>query len=129
MKAPEKLPHLAWAARSKPGAFTDERDPRGLPVVAADGREVGAVDDLIVDTDTQRARYLVFNLDANEDGARERVLLPLGHTRLTREGRVRLERCTSEEVEELPRFGGSLDDGPAGVWTSYGTEPPDDAWR
>ncbi len=125
-----RFPHLARLSQTGRGSINLARNPRGRPVVAADGREVGAVDDLIMDTDADRVRYLVCRLDsADESEPSPRVLLPIGHTRLTPDGRVRLQRCTSEEVEELPRFRGSLEEGSEGIWTTYGTEAEDGSWR
>lgn len=47
-------------------------DPRGWEVVAADGQRIGRVDDLIVDRDAERARYLDVRL---AEGDRH-VLIP-----------------------------------------------------
>lgn len=40
-------------------------DPRDWPVVTTDGTRVGTVNDLIVDTRSMKARYLVVDLDGN----------------------------------------------------------------
>jgi uncharacterized protein (TIGR02271 family) len=56
-----------------------DADPRGWAVVSGDGQPIGEVDDLIVDTHTMKVRYLVVELDDEEDedtSARDaRVLL------------------------------------------------------
>lgn len=44
-------------------------DPRGYTVVAADGRDIGEVDDLIIDTDAMKVRYLVVDLDDDSSAA------------------------------------------------------------
>lgn len=41
-------------------------DPRGYSVVSSDGRTIGRVEDLIVDTSAMKVRYLV--VDVNDDG-------------------------------------------------------------
>jgi uncharacterized protein (TIGR02271 family) len=59
-------------------------DPRGWRVRSSDGRDVGKVDDLIVDTGTMRTRYLAVRLDDEVAGDRDRhdVLVPIGAARL-----------------------------------------------
>jgi uncharacterized protein (TIGR02271 family) len=62
-------------------------DPRGWTVRAADGRSVGKVRDLIVDTGTMRTRYLAVRLDDDVAGDRGRrddrdVLVPIGTAQL-----------------------------------------------
>jgi uncharacterized protein (TIGR02271 family) len=42
-------------------------DPRGWTVVTPDGREIGVVDDLLVDTTAMKVRYLVVNGTAGDD--------------------------------------------------------------
>jgi uncharacterized protein (TIGR02271 family) len=53
-----------------------DADPRGWTVVGAEGRQIGEVDDLIVDTQAMKVRYLVVELDDNTSAAGDsRVLL------------------------------------------------------
>lgn len=54
-------------------------DPRGWPVVDADGRQVGRVSDLVVDTDRMTSSYLEVELDvkALDLGDAGRVLIPM----------------------------------------------------
>lgn len=59
-------------------------DVRGWDVVAADGRKVGTVHELIADTGAMRVRYLDVKLDksaAGPEGDRD-VLVPIGTARL-----------------------------------------------
>jgi sporulation protein YlmC with PRC-barrel domain len=65
-----------------------EPDPRGWTVVNREGRAVGEVKDLIVDTDRMAATYLVVELDTKLFGLRDhdpRVLVPV--ERAHRQGR------------------------------------------
>jgi sporulation protein YlmC with PRC-barrel domain len=59
-------------------------DPRGWDVRTADGRDLGKVSDLLVDTETGRVRYLelAVDKDAVKAGAREYYLIPIGEARL-----------------------------------------------
>jgi photosynthetic reaction center H subunit len=84
-----------------------DADPRGWAVVAADGRRIGEVDDLVVDTAALRARYLDVELDrgrAGDTGGR-RALVPVGYARLDDSGRrVLLDAVTSGEASTLPTY-------------------------
>ena len=52
-------------------------DPRGYTVVGGDGRDIGRVDDLIVDTSEMKVRYLVVELnDDQSDGGDRSILVP-----------------------------------------------------
>jgi len=59
-------------------------DPRGWDVKTADGRDLGKVSDLLVDTETGRVRYLELAVDKDvvKAGAREYYLIPIGEARL-----------------------------------------------
>jgi hypothetical protein len=83
-------------------------DPRGWPVAAADGGEVGRVRDLIVDTAAQRVRYLDVELDAAAPGTGERhVLLPIGRARLDEsDDRVLVDSLGAAGIDALPRYDG-----------------------
>jgi photosynthetic reaction center H subunit len=62
-----------------------DRDPRGLPVIGADGETGGTVVDLWVDTSEVIVRYLEVAVPTN-DGATRNVLLPLTFARITGRG-------------------------------------------
>jgi hypothetical protein len=83
-------------------------DPRGWSVTAADGREVGRVRDLLVDTSALRVRYLDVELDAAAPGTGERhVLLPIGRARLHEaDDRVVVDALAAEGLRALPRYDG-----------------------
>ena len=61
-----------------------EPDIRGWSVQTADGREAGKVDDLIVDTQAMKVRYMDVALDRKAFGLDEdrHVILPLSNARL-----------------------------------------------
>jgi uncharacterized protein (TIGR02271 family) len=82
-------------------------DPRGWSVVEAEGRKVGKVHDLIVDTGQLRTRYLAIRLDKDEIGAKHDrdVLLPVGAARLDDDDdRVLLGSMTRAQLTTLPVF-------------------------
>lgn len=80
---------------------SDDPDPRGWDVVAADGRTVGTVKDLLVDRDAMRVRYVEVEL---ADGAR-RTLLPIGTAQLDDEtDRVLFHELSPEQLAELPAY-------------------------
>jgi photosynthetic reaction center H subunit len=62
----------------------DFPDPRGWDVVLADGNKIGEIEELIVDTQALRTRYLDVDLDKDAVGLTEdkHVLIPVGAARL-----------------------------------------------
>lgn len=90
---------------------SNEPNPKGWDVITADGRKVGEVDALIVDTAAMKVRYLDCDLDRDKLGFssdRERhVLLPMSHTRLDRdEKQVLVDGITADRMRDLPVYGG-----------------------
>ena len=85
-------------------------DPRGWTVRSADGREVGKVRDLIVDTGSMRTRYLAVRLDDDFTGDRgpdddRDVLIPIGAARLDDEDDdVILNDVTADRIATLPAY-------------------------
>ncbi|MBS0123630.1 photosynthetic reaction center subunit H [Thetidibacter halocola] len=75
------------------------RDPRGLPVVAADGAIVGMVSDMWVDEPEQMVRYLEYTLDG-EYGAGSR-LVPLTLARILRD-RVQVHSLYGKHFAGVP---------------------------
>jgi uncharacterized protein (TIGR02271 family) len=51
-------------------------DPRGYTVVGSDGRSIGTVDDLIIDTAAMKVRYLVVDVTASGRASEQPILLP-----------------------------------------------------
>ena len=86
----------------------EDPDPRGWDLVGGDGQSVGRVDDLVVDTDTMKVRYLSCTTDgvaARQDG--RRVLVPPAFARLDAHGhRVIVDTLTSEQLTRLPAYSG-----------------------
>lgn len=82
-------------------------DPRGWSVRSADGRDVGKVHDLIVDTGTMRTRYLAVRLDDEVAGDRDRhdVLVPIGAARLDDDrDDVIVNDLTADRFATLPSY-------------------------
>jgi photosynthetic reaction center H subunit len=85
----------------------DAPDIRGWDVVAADGRRIGAVDELLVEPEARKVRYLDVELDAEATGVSgdEHVLIPVGYARLDRaSSRVRVEGMEGRAIAGLPRY-------------------------
>jgi uncharacterized protein (TIGR02271 family) len=92
-------------------------DIRGWEVKTADGRKVGKVGDLIVDTQAMRVRYLDVELDrslaqlardAATPGDQEgHTLLPIGAVQLDdQHDDVTVSGYSLEQIAGLPRYGG-----------------------
>ncbi|HSU16384.1 PRC-barrel domain-containing protein [Longimicrobium sp.] len=85
----------------------DDPDPRGWEVVAADGRKIGEVDELLVDTGAMKVRYLDVDLDDEMvAGEHDRhVLVPIGYARLDRDhDRVIVDEITSADLRAIPAY-------------------------
>lgn len=81
-----------------------EPDIRGWSVHTADGRVAGKVDDLIVDTQAMKVRYIDVELDRGALGLREErhVLVPLAEARLDDRGdEVRLGSATAADLARM----------------------------
>jgi uncharacterized protein (TIGR02271 family) len=96
-------------------------DPRGWDVKTADGQRVGRVDDLIVDTQAMRVRYVSVEVDRSlGQAARDAVtpgdqggadgthtLIPIGSVELDdAHDDVLVSGYTSQHVAGLPRYAG-----------------------
>lgn len=82
-------------------------DVRGWPVVAGDGRTIGRVDGLLVDTAEMHVRYLDVILDLRPTAGGRHVLIPVGFVRLGgRERMIFVEGLASEEAALLPAYDG-----------------------
>lgn len=66
------------------GISPNDTDPRGLPVMGADGKVAGTVVDVWVDTCEMMLRYIEIN--ASPAGAAHKVLLPVPFARIKRDG-------------------------------------------
>ncbi|MFN4129868.1 MAG: PRC-barrel domain-containing protein, partial [Paracoccaceae bacterium] len=83
-------------AQAKGFAVSAGRDPRGLPVQAADLEVVGRVSDMWVDAPEQTVRYLEVELNSGE-----RRLIPMTLARIWAD-RVRVRSITSDHFADIP---------------------------
>jgi hypothetical protein len=84
-----------------------EPDVRGWEVLASDGRKIGEVDELLVDTAAMKVRYLDVDVeDGMVAGGHDRhVLIPIGYARLDEERDcVRLDAMASSELGGVPAY-------------------------
>ena len=83
-------------------------DVRGWEVLASDGRKIGEVDELLVDTSAMKVRYLDVDVDGGVMGGGEdrHVLIPIGYARLEVERDcVLLDGLASSDLAGLPAYG------------------------
>lgn len=81
-------------------------DVRGWHVYAADGVKIGEVDELLVDTEALKVRYLDVELteDGNERENRH-VLIPIGFARLDEsDDYIRIDSFDSGALAKLPPY-------------------------
>ena len=67
-------PHTSVAELGGFESAEDGPDVRGWDVIARDGRRIGTVDDVLVETDNREARYLAVRVDDRSDDRPEKVL-------------------------------------------------------
>lgn len=96
------------------GYTVADQDPdiRGWEVRSTDGRDIGKVEDLIVDTGLLRVRYMEVKLDRKALGLDEdrHVLLPIGTARLDEEDDTVLIDRASSALPGIPAYArGRLD--------------------
>jgi len=90
-----------------------EPDIRGWDVRLVSGQKIGEVEDLIVDAQQKKVRYMIVDLDDDDVELDEReVLIPIGLATLDRkEDDVILESVTVEQLRSLPEYhSGRLDE-------------------
>jgi sporulation protein YlmC with PRC-barrel domain len=84
-------------------------DVRGWEVMASDGRKIGEVDELLVDTNAMKVRYLDVDVDDSVMGDDRHVLIPIGYARLEQDhDRVMVDGLALADLGGLP----SYDQGP-----------------
>lgn len=98
------------------GAMEDYRvasadtDPRGWTVVAGDGRKIGEVKELIIETSTMSARYLDCDVDEKDlelEPIDRHVLIPVRRARLDADHRkVIVDGVFSTDLTRYPVYGG-----------------------
>jgi uncharacterized protein (TIGR02271 family) len=83
----------------------DDPDVRGWEVISADGRRIGAVDQLLVDEAAMKVRYLDVDVDDALVAGDRHVLVPIGYARLEEGGRrVFVDSLASTQVTTLPAY-------------------------
>lgn len=87
-----------------------DADPRGWTVVAGDGKKIGEVKELIVDTASMSARYLDCDIDEKAldlEPVDRHVLIPVRRARLDGDHRkVIVDGVFSTDVHRYPVYGG-----------------------
>lgn len=82
-------------------------DVRGWEVLDANGRRIGEVDNLLVDTAAMKVRYLDVDLEDDVIGeARDRhILVPIGYARLDEaEDHVFVDTLSTEDLRAMPVY-------------------------
>lgn len=82
-------------------------DVRGWEVLASDGRKIGEVDELLVDTNAMKVRYLDVDVEDGVigDGMDRHVLIPIGYARLEQERDcVMVDGLASADLQALPAY-------------------------
>lgn len=80
-------------------------DIRGWDVTTQDGRKVGEVDELLVDTEAMRVRYIAVDLNDDLAGDDRSVLVPIGAAHLDDEAdRVLVVGISREQFTTLPEY-------------------------
>jgi uncharacterized protein (TIGR02271 family) len=86
-----------------------DQDVRGWDVVARDGKKIGNVDDLLVDTTARKVRYLGVDLDRGlfaslfSGGQSGHVLVPIEEVEI-RGSQVLVNSVASSEASSLPAY-------------------------
>lgn len=82
-------------------------DVRGWEVTASDGRKIGEVDNLLIDTAAMKVRYLDVDLDDDllENDDDRHVLIPIGYARLNEDDdRILVDALASTDITGLPAY-------------------------
>jgi photosynthetic reaction center H subunit len=74
-------------------------DPRGLPVIGADGESAGTVCDLWIDRSEVIFRFIEFSLN----GSGDHVMIPINFARITSTG-VKINALMSTQFANVPRI-------------------------
>jgi len=83
-----------------------EPDIRGWDVKSIDSQKIGAVEDLIVDAQEKKVRYMIVDLDDNELKLNHRkVLVPIGLAELDKDhDDVLMPNVSPQQFGELPEY-------------------------
>jgi sporulation protein YlmC with PRC-barrel domain len=101
-----KQTRLQELDRSNFEIVKEEPDIRGWDVRSHTGHKIGAVEDLIIDVQERKVRYMIVDLDDNELKLNHRkILIPIGLAELHKEhDDVLLPGVTLDEVCQLPDY-------------------------
>ena len=78
-----------------------EPDIRGWDVVASDGQRLGKVEELLVDTQANKVRYV----DVDVDGDNRHITLPIGYARLEESRhQVLVDGLGTEQLRAMPTY-------------------------
>lgn len=89
-----------------------DQDIRGWDMRTRDGRKIGKVDDLVVDTSLMRVRFIAGEVmldDSTRDGAREetrRVLIPIESAQLDEDDDNVIVELSTADTRSLPDYDG-----------------------
>lgn len=87
-------------------------DVRGWDVLSSDGRKIGEVDNLLVDTTAMKVRYLDVDIEQGllENDPDRHILIPIGYARLDEDDdQIFVDRLTATTLKEIPAYrAGSL---------------------
>ncbi|HEX6259119.1 MAG TPA: PRC-barrel domain-containing protein [Woeseiaceae bacterium] len=100
---------IAVPLKDAPDFEVADHDPdvRGWEVKDANGARIGEVDQLLVDTDARKVRYLDVGVDSDllETKEERHILIPIGSARLDRgEEHVRVDRLRAVDLAQLPEY-------------------------
>jgi sporulation protein YlmC with PRC-barrel domain len=92
--------------RSEFEIVDDQPDIRGWDVKNSRGQKIGEVEDLVIDAQQKKVRYMVVDLDDNElDLDDRKVLIPIGLAELHKDDDdVLLQGVQSEQLRNLPAY-------------------------
>jgi uncharacterized protein (TIGR02271 family) len=82
-------------------------DVRGWEVLSSDGRKIGEVDNLLVDTAAMKVRYLDVDIDDDllEGKADRHILVPIGYARLDEDDdRIFVDALDSTSLRQIPEY-------------------------
>lgn len=83
-------------------------DVRGWEVITADGRKIGEVDELLVDTAAMKVRYLDVDLDdevVGDVGDDRHILIPIGYARLHQDNdQILVDGLHSRDLAAMPPY-------------------------
>lgn len=80
-------------------------DVRGWKVISSDGRKIGEVDTLLVDTGAMKVRYLDVDIDDDLIAGDRHVLIPIGFARLDEDSdQIFVDALNSAGIEQLPEY-------------------------